>query len=356
MARRPTVAQHIFPEVQVQAKAFREAEVLPYHDLIDGEVVRSALEEENLRFRVRIYTPVVTLWTFLTQVLDTDHSCRKAVRRLIAFLVCEGQPAVSADTSNYCKARQRLPLSFIARLVRKLGHAIRTKAPARWLWKGRPVFIVDATTASMPDTAANQRVYPQLRSQKPGLGFPLARIVAIIDLAVGVVLDVAIGPCKGKQTGEMSLWSTLWDRLQAGCILLGDRAFGSYCGIAELRRRNIDGVFRMHQVRKVDFRKGRILGIEDHVVLWRKPETRPVWMDKATYKQVPETMLVREVRFRVHQKGYRVDKIVLVTTLLDPVEYTKEELAKLYLERWHIEICQFDYRSSIELYLERLAA
>jgi hypothetical protein len=332
------VAQHTLRLVQEQANLLRQAEIPPYHDMLDGALVEAALKEENLKFRVRAYTPVITLWTFLTQVLDQDHSCRKAVRCLIAYLVSHGKPAVSPDTSNYCKARKRLPLSFIVRLVRKMGQVLQGKAPAGWLWKERPVFMVDGSTASMPDTAENQRVYPQSRSQKPGLGFPLARFLTLISLATGAVLDLAIGPCKGKRTGETSLLRTLLHRLPAGCILLGDRTFASFFGIEELARRGMDGVFRMHQARKVDFRRGRILGIEDHRVLVRKPDTRPEWMDKDTYKQMPAEMWVRELRFRVRQRGYRVHEIILVTTLLDPVEYTKEELAELYLKRWHIEL------------------
>jgi hypothetical protein len=256
---------------------------------------------------------------------------------LIAFLVSHGQPAVSRDTSNYCKARKRLPLSFIRRLVHKIAERLEAKASPAWLWNGREVHMVDGSTASMPDTPANQRAYPQSASQKPGLGFPLARLVAIISLATGAVLDVAIGPCKGKRTGETSLLRTLLRRMKAGSIALGDRTFASYFGIAELRRREIDGVFRMHQRRKIDFRRGRCLGIEDHVVLWQKPE-RPEWMDEATYGRMPDEMQVRELRFQVVQPGYRVHEIVLVTTLLDPIAYTKEDLADLFLKRWNMEL------------------
>src|SRR3974390_1753972 len=144
-ARRPTMSQDTLHQAEEQANAFRAERALPYHDMLDGDLVESALAEERLHFRIRIYTPLVTLWTFLTQVLDQDHSCRQAVSRLIAFLVPQGQPAVSADTGNYCKARKRLPLSFIVRLVRKVGQALRGKALPTWLWKGRTVFMVDGS-------------------------------------------------------------------------------------------------------------------------------------------------------------------------------------------------------------------
>jgi Transposase DDE domain len=331
------VPQHIFSRVVEQAKAVGNIAALPYRDLLDGEIVRSALLEEKLKFRVRMYTPLITLWTFLTQVLDTDHSCRKAVSSLIAFLISQGQPAPSPDTSDYCKARKRLPLSFIIRLVRKVGELLEKKASSAWLWKGRSVHMVDGSTASMPDTPQNQQAYPQPVSQKPGVGFPLARFVAIISLATGAVLDAALGPCLGKRTGETSLLRTLFQRMKKGSILLGDRSFASYFGIAELLQQEIDGVFRIHQRRKIDFRRGRCLGMTDHIVVWQKPE-RPEWMDEATYARMPDEMGVRELRFKVGQPGYRVEEIVLVTTLLDPVAYTKEDLAELFLKRWTIEL------------------
>lgn len=329
------MSQHIFPRVNAQANALRNGET--YHDLLDSELVGAAMEEEKIEFRVRKYTPLVTLWTFLTQVLDEDQSCRMAVSRLIAFLIAHGQPPVSSDTSNYCKARKKLLLSLFVRLVRKTGELLGKKASPAWLWKGRDVHLVDGSTVSMPDTAVNQKAYPQPASQKPGLGFPLARFVTIICLATGAVLDLAIGPCKGKGTGETSLLRTLLQRIKAGAILLGDRYFASYFGIAELLPRNVDGVFRMHQRRKIDFSRGRCLGVTDHIVVWRKP-ARPEWMSEAKYAQIPDEMTVRELRFLVAQPGYRVHEIVLVTTLVDSIAYTAEDLADLYLRRWNVEL------------------
>jgi hypothetical protein len=189
----------------------------------------------------------------------------------------------------------------------------------------------------MPDTPLNQLAYPQPVSQKQSVGFPLARFAAIISLATEAVLDVALGPCLGKRTGETSLLRTLVKRMKAGSILLGDRSFASYFGIAELLKHEIDGVFRIHQRRKIDFRRGRRLGMTDHIVIWQKPEW-PEWMDEAAYAQMPDQMRVCELRFRVEQLGYRVDEIVLVTTMLSPVVYTKEDLADLFLKRWNIEL------------------
>ena len=304
-------------------------------------MVRVALAEERVTFNVCIYTPLMTLSLFLSQVLDPDHSCRAAVARLIAWLAIHRRTTCAAETNTYCEARQRLPLGVIVRLAHQTAREIDGLTSPAWLWKGRRVTLVDGTTASMPDTEANQGAYPQAKAQEVGLGFPLVRMVALISLATGVVRDLALGPYQGKETGETALFRTLWGGLEAGEIVLGDRYFASFFGIAGLSRRGVDVLFRMHQRRKFDFLKGRCLGVEDHVVVWTKPE-RPGWMDEATYAQVPGELAVRELRVTVDQPGFRVNELVLVTTLLDGEEFAKREVALLFLRRWNIEL---DFRS-----------
>ena len=324
-------------QIRDQINLLREAPQLPFCDLIDVDLVQDVLRAEKVAFRDRVYNPIVTLWTFLSQVLSTDHSCRKAVARLLAYRAARGQEPCSPETGSYCKARQRLPLGVVMRLVRGIAGGLQEHAPPEWLWKGREVLLVDGSTVSMPDSEANQRAFPQAKTQAPGVGFPLARIVAVVSLATGAARDLAIGPYHGKKTGENALFRTLWDNLEKGQIVLGDRYFASYFGIAPLVARGVDGLFRMHQIRKYDFRRGARLGIEDHVVFWTKPK-RPEWMDQDLYDQFPERLQVRELRVRVTQPGYRVDELVLVATMLDPLAYAKEDLAMLFLERWNIEL------------------
>ena len=214
---------------------------------------------------------------------------------------------------------------------------IEAGASDQWLWKGRRTSLIDGSTSSMPDTPENQRAFPQANTQKISLGFPVMRYVALISLATGVVRDLALGPYKGKETGETALFRTLLDGLEKGEIVLGDRCFASYFMTAELLPRGVNGLFRMHQRRKFDFRGGRQLGFEDHVVTWTKP-ARPEWMDEETYAQMPNQMEIRELRFKVQRPGFRVNELVLVTTMLDAEEYTKEELADLFLQLWNIEL------------------
>lgn len=324
-----------------QVHSFRESTVLPFSDILDSKMVESALAEEGVTFNERIFTPLVTLCAFLSQVLDPDHSCRATVARVIVWMAIQGRKPCSPETNSYCEARQRLPLGLVTRLVRRTAREIDDRAPEAWLWHGRRVTLVDGTTASMPDTPANQEAYPQAKTQGIGLGFPLVRMVATISLATGVVRDLALGPYQGKETGETALFRALWDGLERGEIVLGDRCFASFFGIAGLSVRGVDVLFRMHQRRKFDFRRGRRLGIEDHVVTWVKP-ARPEWMDEATYEALPDELEVRELRIKVGQPGFRVNELVLVTTMLDADAYTKDEMADLFLQRWNIEL---DFRS-----------
>jgi hypothetical protein len=190
----------------------------------------------------------------------------------------------------------------------------------------------------MPDTPANQKEWPQPSTQKPGLGFPLVRLVAVISLDCAAVLEVATGPYKGKQTGESALFRTLLQSVEKEDVLLADRYYASYWMIALLLARGVDSLFRQHQLRKIDFRSGLRLGHEDHVIVMKKPDQPPDWMDRRTFDQTPETLTVREVRIRVCQRGFRVRKLVLVTTLLDAQLYNKHELALAFRHRWNVEL------------------
>ena len=327
--------------IEEKVKSFHESEHLPFHEVLSADMVKSALAAEGVKFNERIYTPFVTVCMFLSQVLDPDHSCRAAVARLIVWLAVNRRAPCSPETNSYCDARQRLPLGVVVHLVRHTAADAEASASDQWLWKGKRVSLIDGTTASMPDTAANQRAFPQSKAQGMGLGFPLVRMVGLISLATGVVRDLALGPYIGKETGETALFRAILDGVKAGEIVLGDRCFSSFFMLADLMQRKIDALFRMHQCRKFDFRRGRRLGVEDHVVTWIKPE-RPEWMDQETYARIPNELTIRELRFKVEQPGFRVNEIVLVTTMLDVTEDTKEELADLFLERWNIEL---DFRS-----------
>jgi hypothetical protein len=284
-----------------------------------------------------IYTPAVTVWVFLSQCLSPDHSCRDAVAQLIAWLLASRRRPCSADTGAYCAARDRLPEEACSRLARDTGREVDEQAPRCWRWLGHRVLDVDGSTITMADTVANQAEYPQLPGQKRGCGFPIARIVVVFSLAVGTVLEAALGKYQGKETGENSLFRTLHPILQEGDVVLADRYFSGWFDLALLQQRGVHSVVRKHQLRASDFRTGQRLGRNDHRVCWRKPE-RPAWMSRARYKELPDSLTLREVRVHVEQKGFRTRELVVVTTLLDPEKYPAGEIAKLYRRRWQAEL------------------
>jgi hypothetical protein len=284
-----------------------------------------------------IYTPVVTVWVFLSQCLSADQSCRDAVARLIAWRVTRGLKPCSAETSAYCMARNDLPEEVVHELMRDTGKQVEDESPHTWLWHGRKVRVVDGSTITMPDTPANQAAYPQMKAQKPGCGFPIARILVIFSLSVGTVLEATIGKYKGKQTGENSLFRRLYDVLDQGDIILADRYFSGWSDVALPLGRGIDIVVRKHQGRATDFRAGKRLGKDDHLVFWPRPQ-RPKWMSVEQYATLPTELTLREVRIRVVQKGLRTRSLVVVTTLLDSEQYPPEEIALLYRRRWQAEL------------------
>jgi hypothetical protein len=306
-------------------------------EILSTQELAQILTEEGATWKSIVYTPLLTTWAFLWQMLNPDRSCRAAVKRIAAWLTSQGKKRANDNDDPYIKARQRLPEAVPFRLMKHIGRRCHEQGEAAWQWCGKKVKAVDGSTVSMADTDANQAAYPQSRSQAPGLGFPLARLVVVFCLATGVVLESAIGPAKGKRTGENTLFRSLWDGLEAGEVILADRAYCSYFDIALLKARDVDAVFRLHQQKQRDFRRGRRLGSEDRIVTWSRPG-RPAWMDKATYEQIPETLEVRLMRVRVQIRGFRTRVLDIVTTLLDPELYTKADIAELYRQRWHAEL------------------
>ena len=323
-------------QVSFLRRQFLQDGELPFSNVLSEGIVSQGLASINSRWLDRVYSPLVTLWVFLGQVLSADHSCRAAVARLIAYRAAQGQRPCSPETGAYCQARKRLPEAFFSEVARQTGRALDDKVKPQWRWKGRRVYMFDGTVVSMPDTPENQAAYPQPDTQHPGLGFPLARIAVVFSLACGAVLDLGFARYAGKGQGELSLLRGLWNLFLPGDVLLADRLMCSWTEIFRLKQRGIDCVTRLSK-RTVDFRRGLRLGDGDHLVRWPKPGC-PRSMDWQTYKSLPEFLTVREIRVRVEQPGFRSRTIVVVTTLLDAEAYSKSDLAELYRSRWNNEL------------------
>lgn len=318
-------------------RQFGQSEEFPFSDLLSSAGMREALEEAQVVVVDCIYTPLTTLLVFLWQALSADSSCRAAVAKLVAHRAARGQRACSAKTGAYCIARKQLPEQVFSRMARQVAGGLVRSAPIKWFWKKRDVKLFDGSTVSMPDTPANQREYPQAPNQRPGVGFPIARIAAVFSLASGAVLDLAICKYRGKGQSELGLLRTLMPVFAAGDVLLTDRYLCSWCELALLRERGVDFVARLHQARSCDFRRGERLGPDDHLVSWRKPE-KPEWMEQVVYDRLPAEMAVREARFQVHVPGFRPKWIVIATSLLDATDVSREDLSDLFRQRWHAEL------------------
>jgi hypothetical protein len=282
--------------------------------------------------RERIYPPLDTLRLFVGQALSADRACQDVVGRRLSERIAQGQSASALSTGAYCDARSRLPTALPTLLGAALGERLESAAPSHWRWRNRPVKLFDGTTVSMPDTPSNQAAYPQSREQKPGLGFPVARMGALIGLASGAVLHYQVAACEGKGTGEQSLLRNLLIHLDAGDVLLADALLATWWIIEEASRRGADVVMAQHGRRITDFTRGDQLGEKDHVVQWPRPP-RPKTMPAEDYARYPEFITMRE---------FEVDGRIMVTTLLDPGFASPRALDALYKLRWNIEV---DFRT-----------
>lgn len=302
-----------------------------FFNLLTGPEFLDQVETMLPEHRERLFPPTETLSMFLAQAMSADRSCQKAVDDAAVKRLVGGLPNCSTNTGAYCQARSRLPLEMISTLALHTGRLMSGSAPMKWRWQGRPVRLVDGTTITLPDTQRNQSVYPQPGSQQPGLGFPLCRLVGMICLGTGAVLNAAMGPCQGKGSDEQTLLRSILNTLESGDILLGDAFYATYFLLCQLQQLGVDGVFEQQGSRKrsTDFRRGHKLGQRDHLIELCKPKRKPDWMSQQEFDQAPESLVVREL-----MSGNKL----LVTTLCCPKHTSKAALKTLYRNRWHVEL------------------
>lgn len=312
---------------------------LPFADVLSAERIQRVFAKHGNLFGGAIYSTVVTLWAFLGQVLrdGKESSCRSAVAHIVSHQLQLGQPAPTADTGDYCRARAKLSIAALRDVATEVAGELEQQADPAWLWKGRHTKLVDGFTFTLPDTPSNQAAYPQPGSQKPGVGFPMVRACVLLSLATACVTDLAIGPCRGKKTGETALLRELFDAFQPGDVAVADRYYCSFLLIALFTHRRVDVCARIHQRRPVDFRRGRRLGKNDRLVRWTRP-ARPAWMDEETYHAIPETLTLRMLKFDVREPGRRTQCLTIVTTLVEAERYSLKDVAELYGFRWNAEL------------------
>lgn len=304
---------------------------LPFEELIPDRLIKALRQSGDGNDSV--FTPLVTLKTFLLQVLNRNVSCKEAVATVLTERISNNYEANSMNTGGYCKARKRLPFPILKEMLVASGEALHRQASDDWLWNGFRVVLVDGTTLLMPDTEDNQATYPQQSTQKPGLGFPILRMVGLLSFTSKSCLDYETAPYKGKGTGETSLFSRLISSLNKNDLLLGDRYYATFAIMCLLLLQGTSFVFRQSANIKTNFKNGTYLGAKDHIVHYRKPKRKPVWMSKEDSSELPEEIVIRE---------FSVKGMVYVTSFMEPKIDHKKELADLYEQRWDVEL---DFRT-----------
>jgi hypothetical protein len=313
-------------------------------DLLPAPILSS--EEAGPNSRERDFPLRLTFECFLWQMLKPRTACREVVRQVQALRTLHGLPPVAEDDSAYIQARLRLPKERLEKAIGATAQtADRRVGPSPQL-QGRPLKVVDGSSTQLADTPANQQSYPQPGSQKPGCGFPVMKFVVIFSLGSGAVLNVLLGSLPDH---DLRLLRGLWDQLKKGDILLGDRAYGEYTTLAGLPQQGVDVVARLHQRRKVDFRKARRLGKNDGLFVWTKGCQQSAILSPNEWDLLPAQITVRIVRFTTTIRGFRNRRITLVTSLLDAELYPAQELVALYARRWRLELCLRDLKTTLGL-------
>jgi hypothetical protein len=310
------------------------------------EAIEDACHHEGYTWRKRLLDPVVTVYLFLLQILHGNTACQHVVQ-----FGCW-----TFSDSAYCQARKRLPLRVFHRLLEGIAQAGRRATASTHRWFGHRVWVLDGSSFSMPDTLELQAAFGQPTNQKPGCGFPVAKWLALFDVATGMLLRSATAPLRSH---EMSRCAPLSDDLEPGDMVMGDRGLSSYAHLAILVGRSLHGLFRLHQRRAVDAGPVRprdgarefdstaglpgsrwtpVRGESDQIIVWYKPRMKPKWISKEEYAALPAELTVRVLRYRVESPGFRVGDVTVVTTLLDAAAYPAEEVAMLYFRRWLVEV------------------
>ena len=283
---------------------------------------------ECRKYRSRLFTPLTTILLFIQQVLSQDKSCRNALAKLIALQFVSKVKECSHNIGAYCQARMRIPESTVTDLVQTTGSLSTKNIPAKWQLFGLDFKLIDGTTVRMADSKENKKQFTQYANQKEGVGFPAARLVVIMSLALGSVLHYAIGPHKGKGSGEHGLLRTLFSYINSGDAFLADRYYPSYFLLDYFISVGANGIFKAQTQRKYDFKKGKRLGPNDHIVEWHRPP-KPDWMDQETYDATAPMIQIRE---------FIVAGRIYVTTFLDKEKFSRKAMAAVYQQRWYIEL------------------
>ena len=318
-------------------------------ELFEGFVPRTLLKPERngAMSRCRLFSKENTFWAFFSQVLDADGGCKEVIRKLQSYASIKGVKVPSSSTASYCTARKKLDEQTLSGIFKHTAARLN-KMPKDGLLNNRRVIVVDGTGVSMPDTPESQKVWPQWSSQKPGCGFPTARICACFSLESGALLSYAMG---NKKNHELLMFRKQWQTFKRGDIFLGDKGFCSYFDIACLKEQGVDSVVTL--ARRAPVRPAgsiKELGPDDLLIAWERPlYTAKLSYSKEAWEDLPQELILRQVTVRVKYRGFRTQWFHIVTTLLDATRYPAEELAELYFKRWDVELFFRDIKITMGL-------
>jgi hypothetical protein len=307
---------------------------------------RLAQQDQGSHSRDRCWNLRLVFWTFLWQVAQAGAACREAIRQAQALAQTQGRRPPPDTTSPYCQARGALPAERLQEIHEALVRESNAAVAVKNLWCGRQVFTVDGTTITAPDTPENQRAFPQQSAQKPGCGFPIIRVVALLSLATGRLTAWATGHWRQH---EVTLLQALWDDLRPGHVLLGDRGFCNWALLAQCLQRQVDAVFRVKGSRRRDFRRGKRLSRHERLVQWTKPQCPARTVSSELWAFLPEVLTLRLVSCRLEIPGFRTRHVILVTTLLDATLYPPSALGQLYYRRWAMELTLRNIKITLQM-------
>ena len=325
---------------------------LAFGNVLSADRIRAMFADSDALFGYgenNFWNTGVTLWSFICQVLQDgkQSSCNAAITNAIRYMLENGMVPPSPDSGEYCRARNKLNVKVLRQIVCDIASKMSQQTPENWLWHGKDVKLVDGFTFTMPDTPENQLEFPQSKSQKSGIGFPIARACAVLSLSNACIQNVAIGPYAGKDTGETALLRQVLNCFKPGDVMLADRYYCSFFMLAILKSRGIDVCMRMHQRRQSDISKVKWLGENDYIDTWHKPD-KAKWMSQQLYDSLPDKMEIRIVSFNTKSKG-KSEQLNVVTTLTDHREYSAKEIGDLYGYRWHAELDIFSIKQTLNL-------
>lgn len=344
LRRRPRSASRILAEQRSELRQKTLSELGQcFRQFIPTQVLEQA--DSGLSSRRRLFTKENTFWAFFSQVLEADRGCREVVRKLQALCASQSKPLPSSSTAAYCQARARLDATSLEHIFAHTAKLGRTDSPGDKL-NGRRVVVVDGTGLSLPDTAANQRAWPQRANQKPGCGFPQAALCACFCLASGTLLSYRVG---NKKSAELPLLREQWDTFEPGDIFLGDKGFCSYYDVWAFQERGVDSVVTLARRTPVtEAESVKVLGENDRLIRWSKPAHRQAAnYSHAQWADSPDTLLLRQIKVTVKQPGFRATTFHLITTLLDAEAYPASDIADLYLQRWDVELFFRDIKTTL---------